>query len=146
MSTDLELDDETYQSIIDFCEDGDDLCAMGEFKQAIVEYNKAMKLIPLPHTDWGASTFVLIAIGDAYLNAGEPMRARKALEFAVRCPGGLGNPYLHLRLGQAAFDTGELDWAADELMRAYMGGGPEIFDGDDEKYLKFLGTRADLPD
>jgi hypothetical protein len=41
-------------------------------------------------------------------------------------------------------ELGDHDRAADELMRAYMGGGPDIFDEDDPKYLAFLRTRADL--
>jgi hypothetical protein len=32
--------------------------------------------------------------------------------------------------------------AADELMRAYMGAGPEIFAEQDPKHLRFLQTRA----
>lgn len=32
----------------------------------------------------------------------------------------------------------------EELMRAYMGAGPEIFVGQDARYLDFLKTRADL--
>ena len=50
----------------------------------------------------------------------------------------------HLRLGQALLEQGEQDRAADELIRAYMGGGPELFERDDPKYLAFLSTRARL--
>ena len=31
--------------------------------------------------------------------------------------------------------------AADELARAYMGAGTEIFENDDPKYLEFLKTK-----
>ncbi|WP_220213464.1 hypothetical protein [Streptomyces shenzhenensis] len=41
-------------------------------------------------------------------------------------------------------ELGDHDRAANELMRAYMGGAPDIFDEDDPKYLAFLRTRADL--
>jgi hypothetical protein len=70
--------------------------------------------------------------------------ARKALEFALHCPGAIGNPFLHLLFGQVLLETGDPDWAADELMRAYMAEGAEIFANDDPKYLMFLGTRAKL--
>lgn len=71
-------------------------------------------------------------------------RAFKCFHNAVQCPDGLGNPYIHLRLGQTAFELGDHSRAADELIRAYMGGGPDIFEEDDAKYLAFLGARADL--
>ena len=59
------------------------------------------------------------------------------------CPGGLGNPLVHLRLGQAFYEIGDRDRAADELMRAYMGAGAEIFETRECKYLDFLASRAD---
>jgi hypothetical protein len=55
-----------------------------------------------------------------------------------------GNPFIHLRLGQAQLELGNEERAADELMRAFMGGGHEIFESDDQKYLDFLRTRADI--
>ena len=60
----------------------------------------------------------------------------------MHCPDAIGNPFIHLRLGQCQFELGNPDRSADELMRAYMGGGPEIFGNDDPKYLEFLSTRA----
>jgi hypothetical protein len=60
----------------------------------------------------------------------------------MACPGALGNPFLHLRFGQCQFELGELDRAADELMRAYMAAGAEIFKDQDPKYIAFLKSRA----
>lgn len=45
---------------------------------------------------------------------------------------------MHLRYGQVLLDAGEPDAAADELMRAYMSEGSEIFAADDPHYLEFL--------
>lgn len=59
----------------------------------------------------------------------------------MHCPDGIGNPFLHLRLGQVLFDQGDQDAAADELARAYMGAGPEIFDHEEPRYFAFLSTR-----
>src|SRR5262249_9180277 len=67
---------------------------------------------------------------------------RDNLSNAMHCPGAIGNPFLHLRLGQCQFELGALDRAADELMRAYMGAGADIFKDQDPKYLKFLQSRA----
>ncbi|MFJ8473288.1 hypothetical protein [Kitasatospora sp. NPDC094011] len=62
----------------------------------------------------------------------------------MKCPDGLGNPYVHLRLGQTTFELGDHDRAADELIRAHLGGGPELFREDDPTYRGFLRSRADL--
>ena len=63
---------------------------------------------------------------------------------AMHCPEAIGNPFLHLRLGQCQFELGSLDRAADELARAYMGAGEEIFEAAD-KYFEFLKTRLEPP-
>ena len=62
----------------------------------------------------------------------------------MTCPGAIGNPFLHLRRGQVLYEQNEPDAAADELMRAFMAEGHEIFENEDEKYLNFLASRADL--
>jgi hypothetical protein len=59
----------------------------------------------------------------------------------MRCPGAIGNPFLHLRLGQVQFELGDLTRAADELTRAYMGAGEDIFQEQAPKYFEFLKTR-----
>lgn len=61
------------------------------------------------------------------------------MPFSVRKGG--GNPYIHLRLGQLYFEEGSFDESADELTRAYMGGGLGILLEDDPKYLEFLETK-----
>jgi hypothetical protein len=86
----------------------------------------------------------MAAIGDACFLGGWATSARRALEAAIGCPGGLGNPFLHLRLGQVCLDQGEPDRAADELARAFMGAGREIFEHEDPRYLAFLATRMRL--
>jgi hypothetical protein len=92
----------------------------------------------------GAATWVLAAIADAAFLGGFLQSARQAIEYGMTCPGAIGNPFMHLRFGQILLDLGERNRAADELMRAYMGAGAEIFERDDPKYLAFLKTRATL--
>lgn len=144
MVQDFELDDAVHQAISGFCEGGDDLAERGLYDQALVEYNKAWALLPEPQSDWEASTWILAAIADAHFLMGNHVTARQALEYAMTCPDALGNPFLHLRLGQVLHEVGDLDGAADQLMRAYMGAGAEVFETEDEKYLAFLKTRARL--
>jgi tetratricopeptide (TPR) repeat protein len=137
-----ELEPATYDAIKAHCAKGDELAKARSFDEAISEYNKAWELVPSPKSEWNASTWILAAIADAAFLGGYKTSAREALEYAMHCPDAIGNPFLHLRLGQVLLDKGEPDRAADELIRAYMGAGPEIFVGEDPRYLAFLKTRA----
>lgn len=143
-SSDLpeEMDAATYARINAACAEGDASAVAGRYEEALASYADAWALIPDPKENWNASTWVLAAIADSCFLRGDFEETRKALEFAMHCPDAIGNPFLHLRLGQALLEQGEDYRAADELMRAYMGAGPEIFANDDPKYLAFLSTRA----
>ena len=141
MSVPAELPAELHARIEALCADGDRLAEAHEFDDAVAKYNAAWSMVPEPRTDWNASTWILAAIGDACFLGGYQTSAREALEYAMHCPGGIGNPFIHLRLGQTLFDAGEQDRAADELARAYMGAGADIFADQDERYLEFLRTR-----
>jgi hypothetical protein len=137
-----ELPGDLHSLISEHCSEGDRLAEANEFEAAVAAYNEGWKLVPEPKNEWQASTWILAAIGDACFHGGFKTSAREAFQYAITCPGGLGNPFLHLRLGQVLFDANELDGAADELIRAYMGGGRGIFDAEPPQYLEFLSTRA----
>ena len=53
-------------------------------------------------------------------------------------PRWLGEPILHLRLGQCALELGDITKAKDELTRAYMGAGKDIFQDEPPKYFALL--------
>ncbi|MFZ6798952.1 hypothetical protein [Undibacterium sp. Di24W] len=140
----LALNESIDAEIKHLCAIGDALAAQGEHAAAVAEYDRAWQLVPEPKNQWEASTWILAAIGDACFLIDKFKSARQALEYAMVCPGAIGNPFIHLRLGQVLFEAGELDLSADELIRAYMGGGEDIFLNDDTKYLRFLKTRAQI--
>jgi len=140
----LELDDATYEQIKKLCSSGDRLASAGQHDDAIADYNKAWSLVPEPKNDWEASTWILAAIADACFLADYKTSAREALAYAMTCPNAIGNPFLHLRYGQVLYDAGELDLAANELIRAYMGGGDEIFSTEKNEYLSFIKSRANF--
>jgi len=144
MNQELELDEQTHQMIKAHCARGDSLAEVRNFEDAIAAYNEAWRLIPAPQNDWDAATWVLAAIADSAYLGGDITTAREAIEYGMTCPGALGNPFMHLRFGQILLDSNEKDRAADELMRAYMGAGPEIFTHENSKYLSFLKSRAIL--
>ena len=78
--------------------------------------------------------------GDTEFLRGSHEAAREALSHAMHCPDAIGNPFLHLRPGQAQFELGNFERAADELIRAYALGEEEMWAGEDPKYLDFLAT------
>jgi len=137
-----ELPDSVHDEIKRLCAIGDRHAEARAFSNALTNYWEAWDLLPEPKTDWEAATWILVAIGDANFLGADYDAGRDNLSNAMRCPGAIGNPFIHFRLGQCLFEIGDLDRAADELMRAYMGAGREIFDQHDSKYARFLASRA----
>jgi len=137
-----ELPDRVHADIERLTALGDEHAAEGRYADALASYWAAWDLLPQPPFEWEAATWLLAAIGDANFLSGDYQAGRDNLANAMRCPGAIGNPFLHLRLGQCAFEIGDRDRAADELLRAYMGAGTKIFDEQDPKYLAFLRTKA----
>jgi tetratricopeptide (TPR) repeat protein len=133
-----QLDDAVYERIQDLCAKGDALVEEDKLPAALKKYWAAWDLIPEPKTAWEAATWILAAIGDANFLSDDFAAARDNLSMAMRCPDAIGNPFLHLRLGQCQFELGNQDRAADELARAYMTEGDEIFEEEDPKYFAFL--------
>jgi len=139
------LDEALHGKIKALCKQGDALADQKQFEKAFYCYRDALNLVPEPPEMWEATTWILTAIGDLYFSQCKCQSALRAFQDAVRCPGGLGNPFIHLRLGECQFELGDHARAADELARAYMGGGREIFEKEDPKYFQFLQTRLKPP-
>jgi hypothetical protein len=140
-----ELADELYKRIKDLCARGDDQASDGSFSDALRCYWAAWDLHPEPRTNWEAATWILAAIGDANFLAGDYSAGRDNLATAMHCPNAIGNPFLHLRLGQCQFELGNLERAADELARAFLLEGKRIFEQDNPKYLEFIKSKLDPP-
>lgn len=136
-----ELDENTYEEIQTLTQNGDAFAEDGNYAEALNEYWKAFDLVPEPKTNWEATTWILAAIGDANFLGKDFQAGIDNLSNAMHCPGAIGNPFLHLRLGECQFELGNLDRAADELTRAYAVAGEDIFDREDPKYFEFLKTR-----
>ncbi|QWX84665.1 hypothetical protein H0I23_03185 [Cellulophaga sp. HaHaR_3_176] len=139
-----ELDDELLLKIQKLSEQGDALAEDGKFSEALSFYWDAYDTIPKPKTEWEATTWLLAAIGDANFLSADFEAGMQNLSNAMHCPNAIGNPFLHLRLGQCQFELGNLDRAANELTRAYALEGEELFADDDTKYFEFLKTKIKL--
>ncbi|WP_245589212.1 tetratricopeptide repeat protein [Chitinimonas koreensis] len=141
----MELPNEVHEKIVRLSKAGDALVEKSQYRAAVEKYIEALQLLPEPITDWEACTWPLTAIGDAHFLAGSHEYAQKALSDAMHCPGAVGNPFIHMRLGQAQFELGNMDRAADELARAYLQEGKKLFDGENPKYLAFIKTKLQPP-
>lgn len=137
-----ELDDPIYQAMLVHTTIADELCEGRQWEAAIREYDAAWNLLPEPKGQWSSALWILGSISEAAFHGGFYGTVIESLEYAMlSCPDAVGNPLLHLRLGQAYFEKDQLDSAANELVRAYMHEGEEIFSDEDEKYLTFLFSR-----
>ncbi|HOB12824.1 MAG TPA: hypothetical protein PK680_04610 [Novosphingobium sp.] len=142
-----DLEDSVHEEIVRLSQQGDELAEAGQYDDAIKLYSDAWRLLPEPQQQWDAALWLLAAIGDTSFLSQNFENAKNALQFCLlNCPDALGNPFLHLRLGQTQFELQDLEGAANELMRAYMGAGDDIFANEDPKYRAFLATRARLDD
>jgi len=140
----MQLSDSIYSEITALCKQGDDLVKAGELEQGKQKYVDALRLLPENHREWETATWIYVAIGDVHFRMMNYDKAFKCFYNAVQCPKGLGNPYIHLRLGQLYYEQENLEKATDELTRAYMGAGIGIFMEDDPKYLEFLETKIEI--
>lgn len=140
--SELRMDRATHERIVALYAEGEKLTQNGLIGSALGRYAEAWSLIPDPKERWKLSTSVISAIADCWFLMGKYDEVLRALEFGMNCPDAVGNPFLHLRLGQALLEQGQDDRAVEELMRAYEAHGEEIFAHQDPKYLAFLATRG----
>lgn len=114
-----------------------------DHRAALASYWAAFDLLPSPKTQWRALGPILGAIGMVNFEAGDYAAARENLSNALECSGGVSDAPMHAALGASEFELGNLDRAAEELLRGYRIGGVELFEGQDPKYINFLASRFD---
>lgn len=117
-----------------------------DWQKALTVWQKALALVPEPKTDHEEGGWLLASIGDAYHSGEEWAEAEKALQESMKAPGGTGNGYAWLRLGQAQFEQGNIEPAVQSLLSAYMLEGHEIFADEDPKYFAALTERNLIKD
>lgn len=140
----MSLTDAVHQEIQALCKQGDALRDADKHKQAEMKYLKALSLVPEPKRDYSSATWINVALGDLHFELWNYGYCFDYFIEAVQCFEGLGNPFIHLRLGQMYFEFENLRKAADELTRAYMGGGEDIFRREKPKYFAFLKTQIEI--
>lgn len=140
----MELDDITHEAIKTLSNKADELFDEANYKDALEVYREAFELVPVPKTDWEASTWLLTAILDTYYYAKSYEAAKDIADYVMHCPDAIGNPYIHLRAGAVHFELGDMESASDEFTRAYGLEGEKIFDDEPPRFLEFLRTKISM--
>lgn len=140
----MEIEETIYANITKLSKEGDALAERKQFAEALKKYNEALELVPVPKTDWEAATWLYAAIGDSYFFAKQFVNALNAFREAYKCPDGISNPFINLRIGECYFEMGDLENAEEYLLRAYMWEGAEIFKNENKRYIEFMARKYDI--
>lgn len=140
-----ELDDATHAQIEKLGAEGDEFLEQENYSAAIERYEQAWQLLPEPRNNWDAATWLIASIGDAKYFANDYSGALAAFTRGVLEVGGLGNPFFHMRIGECCYELGQMERAGEELARAYMIGGEEVFQYEDKKYFELVRKVLKLP-
>jgi hypothetical protein len=140
-----DLPREVERKVVELSRAGDEFVGKKSFRSGLEKYLEALELIPEPLTDWKGCAPLLAAVGNANYLAGAYDYAARALSDAMHCPGAIGTPFIPMRLGQAQFELGNMERAADELARAYLLEGTKLFRSEDPKYLAFIKSKLKPP-
>jgi tetratricopeptide (TPR) repeat protein len=128
-----------YARITSLTEKGEKFFDEQDYDRALECFLSAYDLLPLPKESWDEGLRLLAGIGDSLFMQWNIQEAYGYFREAQKYPGGIGSPFIFLRLGQCLYEMrGRKEAILDALMSAYMLAGDEIFLDEDPKYLKFL--------
>ena len=138
------MKEKTIKLVNRLCEKGNKSCDDGNYEQALHYFLGALKFIPKPIENSSMATWILAAIGDTYFLKNEYQSALNYMNHAVASRDGLGNPFIHFRLGQLNFEIGNTARAKEEFIRVYMVGEMGLFRNSEPKYFDFLRENVNL--
>ncbi len=132
------MEEKVYRQIVELCESGNMLVNDGKYEGAINNYINALNLIPEPKFNWEASTWVYTALGDTYYISNDFQEALNYFFETLKCPNGIGNPFILFRIGECFYELGNTERAKEYLLQAYMLEGIDVFSEEDEKYYQLI--------
>src|SRR5262245_22398780 len=139
------LDRKLRARITSLIDEGENFFDEQDYDRAMECFMAAHDLLPMPKENWDEGMRLLAGIGDSLFMQGNIQEAYGYFREAQKFPGGVGNPFVFLRLGQCLYEMrGRKEAILDALMSAYMLAGSEIFSDENPKYLKFLKKRVKL--
>ena len=124
------------RSVDELCEKGNSLSEAGKYQEALACFQCALEKIPETYDEEEERVWVLTAIGDTLFQLQQYSDAMESLRRAYFYDP--GNPFINLRFGQCALESGCIHDAKEHLLKAYMAEGTTIFEGESLKYLQAI--------
>lgn len=135
---DMEMNDAVYAKVATLCQQGEERFEEGAYAEAIEQYRQAYELLPSPKTDWEAGSWIWAAIGDCHYCLEAYAEAVGCFRHAEVYPDERRSGFIQLRAGQCYWKLGEVPNAKEYLLRAYLLGGREIFEGEEEGCFELI--------
>tara|TARA_R110002051_G_scaffold13808_1_gene45541 strand:+ start:3368 stop:3937 length:570 start_codon:yes stop_codon:yes gene_type:complete len=82
--------------------------------------------------------FIIICIGEICFAERMIEEAFENFNFALKFKDTIGNPFIHLRMGQLNYLVQNKDKTLDELSRALIMGGEEVYEHEDPRFLEMV--------
>lgn len=112
-SGDARLPADVLARIEELAAEGARQLAARDWRAALETFRGALAVMPEPLEAWNASGWLLVAMAEAAIGAGDFRTALAPIGHATACPGTLGNPWVEFRLGQVRCMLGDLRGVAD---------------------------------
>lgn len=138
-----DLDYSEFGLVVRFCREGLQLADSGQYEEAVANYFAAWELLAEPREGKDTAAWILSAIGDVLYRCRGFTLALDCFERAVRCPGGVHNPFVQMRLGQIYLHLGQHGRAREALALALQSGGSAVFRREDPRWLEWLKNPKD---
>lgn len=113
----MELSKKIIHKVSKLSDDGDNLLEQGNQKKALIKYFEALKLIPEPKFNWNISRYLYISIGDAYYLCKNYNEALLYMQNALKCPYGVDDAFINLRIGQCLYEQDNFEAAKKYLFQ-----------------------------
>ncbi len=118
--------------------EGEESIIWKDYNDACNLFDMSFAQLPEPKTRWAASLQILAAKGDTCFLNKDFTQGVTVFSEAMKYGDGHENPFLHLRLGQCLYETGDKERALQEITLAYIAERENIFAQDDKKYIEFI--------
>jgi len=125
--------------------EADDLAEEGDDTEALDRFHAAWAALPEPRDEQEPAVRILAGVADCHFYLEEWNACCDAIQHAFRCGAELDDPFFRLRMGQALFELGNQDEAANWLVPAFLDEGRELFDDEDPKYFDFFYSKLEPP-
>jgi tetratricopeptide (TPR) repeat protein len=146
MSEFTPISEELQAELDQVAAEGNALAEQGKYSEAASVFRSGFDMITPPREGRSTSLLFIVAIGDMQWLGKDYQASLETWRDAILLYGGFGNPFVHLRRGQALFELGNKAEASNELLRALLLGGEDVFAREELDYWVFITSQADAPE